>query len=157
MTVPPEFGGAWKWLPRCCAGASAILFITGLALMLTWTSARNPVAFDRAQWLADPDPESSMPLRYRMARLLVEEQRLMGFEYAEVESMLGPPTDRYSIGYTLNEVEAILGRPTDRVPLVFPRREYPAWYLMPGGSDRIFLVVRVGTDGRVVSAEILAG
>lgn len=134
---------------------SIVCFVTGVILVLTWSSGRGPIPFDRVQWIADVDDDSSEPTRYRMAQSLVRENRLTGLTHAEVESMLGPPTDVYPVRVWNASTQAALGSPTLSDPGNC-REDLPAWFLRVTGWDRIFLVVRAGDDGRVTGATIFA-
>jgi hypothetical protein len=95
----------------------------------------QPLAFDRAVWLTGDNNTSMNPPRLRMADDLVEKQVALGKTRAEIESLLGPPTQtNYFRNY-------------DMVYWLGPER---SGY----GVDSEWLVVRI-SEGRANEAKIV--
>ena len=119
-----------KWI---ALGVSLAIVVGGAALY--WHASR-PLPFDPAVWLAGELAKEDDPPRLRMADGLVETRALLGKSRAEVEAMLGSPTETSKF------------RNYDLVYWLGPERG-----LMRIDSE--WLALRLDSGARVATAEIV--
>ncbi|HEX8394605.1 MAG TPA: hypothetical protein VF665_19820 [Longimicrobium sp.] len=113
--------------------AGVLVYVLGGIAFESYWNARE---FEPAAWRANDKSDPSRPVRLRMADDLVASGRLSGLHRTEVERLLGPPGDK------------AMWKDWDMVYYLGPERGLLS-------LDSEWLVIRLGTDGRVLRHEIV--
>jgi hypothetical protein len=112
-----------------CALAVELLLLVGVWLQQSGT---RPASFDRAVWRAGEDaPFNSDAPRLRMANGLIASGELLGRTRAELEAMLGPPSNtskfrEYRLVYWLGPERGFVSIDSEWLSIRFNERQQVA-------------------------------